>query len=107
MNSPRDRASDLQRLEEDIKKREQALRLRELEAEIDRPPLYQTVKHEQSEGKLQQWGRKLLLFGKFIAFVVAGIVVVRISTILAGIAIVGIIGFIGYKIFLEGDRNKD
>ncbi|MCP2728381.1 hypothetical protein [Limnofasciculus baicalensis] len=102
MNSPNDKEQELKRLEQEIKKREQALRLRELEAEINPPPLYQTVKHEQPEGKLQQWGRKLVLFGKFAAFVVVGYVVVRVSTVIAGLVIVGIIAFIGYKIFLEG-----
>lgn len=106
MNYPNDKEHELKRIEQDIKRREQDLRLRELEAEINPPPFHQTVKHEQPEGKLQGWGRKLVLFGKFAAFVVTGYVVVRISTIIAGLIIVGIIGFIGYKIFLEGDRKE-
>lgn len=97
---------ELQRKEQELKKREQALRLRELEAEINQPPLHRTVKQDQPEGKLQRWSRKMLLVGKFLAFVVTAYVVVRISTIIAGILIVSVIGFIGYKIFLEGDRTK-
>ena len=82
------------------------LRLRELEAEINQPPLYQTVKHEQPEGRLQLWKRKLIKFGKFIAFVVATVLVIRVSTAIAMIMIIGVIGFIGYKLFLEGDGKK-
>lgn len=106
MNSPNHKDHELQRREQELQKREQELRLRELEAEINQPPLYKTVKQEQQEGKLQRWGRKALLVGKFLAFVVGAYVVVRLSTIVAGMVIVGLIAFIGYKIFLDGDRNQ-
>ncbi|HBL13554.1 MAG TPA: hypothetical protein DD379_19585 [Cyanobacteria bacterium UBA11162] len=106
MNSPNDEHRELQRREQELQKREQELRLRELEAEINQPPLYKTVKHEQPESKLQRWGRKAILVGKFLAFVIVGYGVVKLGTIVASIAIVGAIAFIGYKIFLEGDRTR-
>jgi hypothetical protein len=106
MTSPNNEDRELQRREHDLIQRERELRLRELEAEINQPPLYQTVKHEQPEGKLQRWGRKLVMFGKFLAFVVAAVLVVRVSAAIATIMIIGVIGFIGYKLFLEGDGKK-
>lgn len=106
MTSPNNKNRELQRREHDLIQRERELRLRELEAEINQPPLYETVKHEQPEGKLQRWGRKLVMFGKFLAFVVGTVLVIRISTAIAMIMIIGVIGFIGYKLFLEGDGKK-
>ncbi len=107
MNSPNDKERELKRLEEDIKKREQALRLREMEAEINEPPLYKTVKHEQSEGKLQQWGRKLVMLGKFLAIVLVVVVTIQVGIKLAYALIIGAIAWVGYKIFFESDRTKD
>ena len=106
MTSPNNKDRELQRREHDLLQRERELRLRELEAEINQPPLYQTVKHEQPEGKLQRWGKKLVMMGKFLAFVVAAFLIVKISAQIASIMIIGVIGFIGYKLFLDGDRKK-
>ncbi|MEQ8962391.1 MAG: hypothetical protein RLP02_31440 [Coleofasciculus sp. C2-GNP5-27] len=106
MTSPNNKDRELQRREHDLIQRERELRLRELEAEINQPPLYQTVKHEQPEGRLQRWKRKLVMIGKFIVFVVGTVVVVRLSFAIAMIMIAGVIGFIGYKLFLEGDGKK-
>jgi hypothetical protein len=106
MNSPNDKEHELKRFEQEIRKREQALRLRELEAEINPPPLYQTVKHEQPEGKLQEWGKKFVKLGKFLGMVLVVVVTMQIGIKLAYVLVIGVISWVAYQIFFHEDRSK-
>lgn len=118
--STEEREQELRRWEERLRKREQELRLIELEREISppqheepptttEPPLHKTRKHEQSEGKLQVFGRKLVRYAKFGAFIVLGFTIIRLGIIL-GIwisyaAMLALIGWIGYETFLRDDKS--
>jgi hypothetical protein len=44
--------------------------------------------------------------GKFLAVVVAVVIAIRIATGLATVIMIGAVAWVGYKIFLEGDRSK-
>jgi Flp pilus assembly protein TadB len=107
MTSPGNRDEEIRRREKEIEERERALRLRELEAEINRPqpPLYETTKHQPSESSFQQWKRKLIRVGSFLGIVVGVVVAVRVASTLATVVMVGAIAFVIYKIFLD-DRSK-
>ncbi|MGK7872732.1 MAG: hypothetical protein AB4426_05285 [Xenococcaceae cyanobacterium] len=111
MNSHDDRDKELQRREKELQERERAIRLRELETEIygkeeaQELPLYQTTKHEPPEGLLKRWGRKLANIAKFAGIVIAVVVAVKIATWLAMTILVGAVGWVAYKIFLEKDES--
>ena len=113
MNSPDDQEKDFQRREQELQEREKAIRLRELEAEIyqqhqeNQPPLYETIQQKPSENKLRRWGRKLLRLAKFFGFVVIVLVAIKLAYWVAFGIMIGGIAWIGYKIFLEGDSDKD
>jgi hypothetical protein len=111
-----DREKELHAREKELQDREHALRLRELEAEIhnkysDRDaPYHQTQKYEPEEGSLQRGWKKLVKWAKFIGFVIVGIGVVwvgvQVGMFLTYALIASVVGFIGYKIFLEKDSSK-
>jgi hypothetical protein len=111
-----DRENKIQRREKELQERERAIRLRELEAEIygrDKNrdvPFYQTQKNEPTENSLKRGLKKLKKWSKFLGFVVVGFGVVYVG-IQVGIwltyaLIVSVIGFIGYKLFLEKDNSN-
>ena len=122
MNSFNHKEEELRRREKELEERERAIRLQELEAEINQvptaemsqsqqaggadPPLYETRKHQEPEGKLKQWQRKLINIGKFLGIVVVVVVTIRIAMWLAMAVMVGLIGWLGYKLFLEEDRSE-
>jgi hypothetical protein len=106
MNSQDDRENELQRRERELKAREHALRLRELETEVNQPPLYPTVKHQEPEKPVKPWYGKLVNLGKFLALIVAVVVGIKLATSLATVLIVGTGAWVGYKLFLESDRSK-
>jgi hypothetical protein len=106
MNSQDDQENELQRRERELQAREQAIRLREIEAQINQPPLLQTVKHREPERSLKPWYGKLVNVGKFLGIVVAVVIAIRIATGLATVIMIGAVAWVGYKIFLEGDRSK-
>jgi len=114
-----DKENELRRLEEELKRRETQLRLRELELEdqiqrlesskkqAEESSFYETKKYEPSERKLQVWGRKLIKIGKFSLFVFIGLAgvfaAIRLGVMLAYLALAGLIGWIGYEMFLKED----
>lgn len=111
-----DRENAIQRREQELQERERAIRLREIEAEIygrdkDRDaPFYQTQKNELEKSSLKRGLKKLKKWAKFLGFVVIGFGVVYVG-IQVGIwltyaLITGVIGFIGYKIFIEKEGDK-
>ncbi|MDY6938854.1 MAG: hypothetical protein SWY16_14420 [Cyanobacteriota bacterium] len=107
MATPEERERELERRERELREREQAIRLKELEEELSTPedtPYYTTQKHEPQEGKLKRWSRKLANIGKFLGIVVAVIVSLKIAAWLTSVIIVGGVGWVGYKLFLEDDR---
>lgn len=106
MSSPDDQETELQRLERQLKEREHALRLREIEAEINQPPLYETVKHKDVERAPKRWYGKIVPVAQFLGIVVAVVVAMRVAMALAYVVIVGAIAWVAYKLFLERDRSK-
>ena len=91
--------------EAELKEREIKIRMRELEAELEDPtPVQPTVKHK--EPLARPWYKGLPKIAKFGLIVVGVIVAVKVATWLAGMLLVFGIGWAGYKLFLEGDRNK-
>jgi hypothetical protein len=74
MTSPETPDEALRRREKELEERELALRMRELEAEINQPPLSQTVKHQPPETKLQRWKKQLIRVGTFLGVVVGVII---------------------------------
>lgn len=107
-----DKEQELKLRELELREREHALRLRELEAEIYQqstpadPPLYETRKDDKGKNSLERWMGKIVHIAKFVAFVVVGIVIIRIALWLSYLLIAGLIGFIGYKIFIE-DKGSE
>jgi hypothetical protein len=107
-----DREQDLQRREKELQEKEYAIRLRELEAEIytKEVPYYETQKAEPKEGALKRKFNKLVTWAKFTGFAIVGFAVVyvglQIGLILTYTLIATIVGFVGYKLFLEQDRSK-
>lgn len=110
MNPQNSKDEELRRREQELKDREHAIRLRELEAEITQPPPSPTVKHDRPEGRMQQKMRELVKAAKFVGLIAgAGIlfvIVFRVGTFLATAVILGIVGWVAYKLFFEGDRPK-
>jgi hypothetical protein len=105
MASQDDKEQELQRREAELRQRELEIRLRELDAEINPPPLYETVKHQEAERSIERWKRQLIQVGKFMGVVIAVIVAVRIASWLATIVMIGGIAWVVYQIFLA-DRPK-
>jgi Flp pilus assembly protein TadB len=106
MTSQNDRENEFQRLEREIQERERAIRLREIEAEINEPPLYKTQKHQPTQNSPQGLSGKLVNIGKFLVLVVAVAVSVKIATSLAMIILVGGVAWIAYKLFFESNHSK-
>lgn len=107
MNSQNDRENELARRERELQAREQAIRLQELEAEINQPWLSETVKHQQPKDSLKQWYGKLVNTAKFLGIVIAVVVAIRLAFWLATVIMIGGIAWMAYKIFWEGDRAKN
>jgi hypothetical protein len=101
-----DQHNEIQRLERELQERERKIRLRELEAEINQSPLYQTTKDKPSEKSLKQRYKTLVNVGKFLVLVVAVAVTFKIATTLASVILVGAVAWVAYKLFFEGKRSK-
>jgi len=110
MNPQNDKEEELRQREQELRDREMAIRLRELEAEISPPPVMPTVKHDRPESAMQQKMRNFMQTAKFIGLVAgAGIlfvIVFRVGTFLATFVIVGIIGWVVYKLFFDRDKTS-
>ena len=102
---------ELRQREQDLHRREQEIRLRELEAELHKPepPLHKTVKHDESKRKKKGRLRKVAKFAKYGAMVFGAFLIVRLATqlvfVLVPMIVVGLIAFIGYKLYLENDDD--
>ncbi|HEY9667692.1 MAG TPA: hypothetical protein V6C91_12860 [Coleofasciculaceae cyanobacterium] len=105
MNSQNDNENELRRLERELQERERAIRLREIEAEINQPPLHQTRKHQPPEKAQKLWYGKLVNIGKFLALIIAVAVSFKIAASLATIILVGGVAWVAYKLFFESDRS--
>ncbi|MEW5858084.1 MAG: hypothetical protein AB1861_11980 [Cyanobacteriota bacterium] len=106
MNSPDNKDNELQRREQELQERERANRLREIEAEINQPPLHQTTKHQDPQSSPQRWYKKLANVAKFLAIVVTVVVSIKLAATLSSVIIVGAVGWVAYKLFFEGERSK-
>jgi Flp pilus assembly protein TadB len=111
-----DKENALQRREQELQERERIVRLRELEAEIHSKsrdkeiPIHQTERLNSKENSLKRSWRKLITWAKFIGFVIVGIGVVwvgvQVGIFLTYALIASLVGFVGYKLFLEKDRSN-
>lgn len=101
MNSQYNPEEDLRRREKELQAREQALRLRELEADVNLPVLMPTHKHQEPEGKVQRWKRNAIVAAKFFGVVVAVFVAIQVASVLAGVALVGVVAWVIYKAYFE------
>ena len=96
---------ELKSREAELKEREIKIRMRELEAELeDSTPVQPTVKH--TEPLARPWYKRLPRIAKFGLIVVGVMVAVKIASWLATLLLLVGVGWAGYTLFLEGDRNK-
>jgi hypothetical protein len=105
MTPPETPDEAFRRREKELEERELALRMRELESEINQPPLHPTSKHQPPETKLQRWKKQATRIALFVGIVVGVIAVIRIAAVLSSIVLVGAIAFVIYKLVLE-NRTK-
>jgi hypothetical protein len=105
MASQDDKERELQRREAELRKRELEIRLRELESEVNPPPLYETIKHQEPEKPIERWKRQIVQVSKFMGIVIAVLVAIRIASWLATIVMIGGIAWVAYQIFVA-DRPK-
>jgi hypothetical protein len=107
MTSENNREKELEHRERILREREVELRLREMETNIhaNDAAFHQTVKH-QPENTQKPWMKKLILGGKLFALGVVALVAVRIASVLAGFIIVGALGWVSYKLFLESKKTN-
>ena len=116
MTESNNREQQTKRKEEELQAKEREIRLRELEIEVNQQyrklensqsevSLHRIEKHNKSGNKLKKISKKIVKFAQFICFVVVGFSLVRfgwlIGVWLTHIAIITIIAFIGYQIFLN------
>jgi uncharacterized membrane protein YdbT with pleckstrin-like domain len=107
MGSQDDKEQELQRREVELRKRELEIRLRELDAEINPPPLYETVRHQEPEKSTKRWLRQMAQVSKFMGVVVAVIVAIKIASWLATIVMIGGVAWVAYQIFLANDSTTE
>lgn len=105
MNSQDDQDKELRRREQELQERETAIRLRELESEINskQPPLHQTVRHHSKARK--PWYKKVVMAGKLFVLLVTTIAIVKLASWLAGIIIPSVLVWVAYKLFLDSGNN--
>ena len=104
MKSPEDKYKDIERIERQLREKETELRLQKLETEINaKDANYKTVKHqpETSEAMRQ---KKVVLGLKLFAIAVVAIVAVKVASVVACIVIVGLLSFVGYKLFFSSKK---
>lgn len=93
---------ELRQREADLKEREIKLRMRELESEIEATtPSKPAVQRQNPLGLLTRLPKVVQL----VLLVVGVILAIRIAAVLAGVFILFVIGWVGYKLFLERDRT--
>ncbi len=114
---------ELQRRERELQDREAAIRLRELEAEINQlPPASGSSGSSGSPGSSRSSGsttalapsprtptplvRKIINAAKFLGVVVVAVVAVRIVSWAASLVIIGGIAWLAYQIFFADKPEK-
>jgi hypothetical protein len=107
MTSQNDRHEELEQRERQLREKEVELRLREMEQQISASdvPLYKTVKHQREKSQ-KPWMKKLILGGKLFAVSVAALVAVRIASVLAGVVIIVVLGWVSYQLFFASPKNN-
>lgn len=93
---------ELRRREADLRQREINVRMRELESEIE---LAKPSKPKAKGNGIPSFGKRLPKIVQFGLLVIGVILAIRIAAALAGVFILLVIGWVGYKVFLERDRN--
>ena len=109
MTNPDEKSKEIRQREQELEERERAIRLRELESEIYQqdPPLYYPKPDKNKPSKLKRWYRKAINIAKFAGFVMLGIAAVQLGAWIAGVAIVGGLGWFGYKLFLDSKGEDE
>lgn len=104
MKSPEDKYQDIERIERQLREKETELRLQNKIGEINAQDAnYKTVKH-QPEASETVRQKKVVLGLKLFAIAVVAIVAVKVASVLAGIVIVGLLTFVGYKLFFSSKK---
>ncbi|KGF72142.1 hypothetical protein DO97_11960 [Neosynechococcus sphagnicola sy1] len=103
MSAPNPQEDELHRREQELAARERALRLRELEQEINHrsPPPRSLNPGAFSPRALS---RTLVKWATFFAIVVAVVVAIRVAAWLTHIVLVLVVAWVVYKLFFQGDR---
>lgn len=107
MTSQSDRHQELEQRERILRQKEVELRLREIEQQISPKeiPVQKTVKH-QSPDTPKPWMKKVILGGKLFALSVAALVAVRIASVLAGVVIIAVLGWVSYQLFFASRKKN-
>jgi len=104
---------DYQHRETELKEREQALRLREIEAElaqkreVEIEPATETVRMQSRETPLSRWRRKLSVAAKLFVILVIAIAGITLGKWIAMAVVIGSIGWLTYKAFFDGDSPRE
>lgn len=107
MGSQEERENELRRREQELHEQEAALRLRELEDELStkQPKFYQPIRERpERAGKISH--EKVVLAGKLFVLVVATIICVKVSVLLADFLIIATVGWIAYKLFFDSKNSN-
>jgi ferric-dicitrate binding protein FerR (iron transport regulator) len=113
MDSQNTKDEKLRRRGKELQEQEHALRLRELEVEINQQtlttqlPISPTTKHQEPETIIRRRYRQARTVAKFLGIVVAVVVAVRIATWLATAILVGGIAWFAYTIFFESNASDE
>lgn len=104
---------DYQRRETELKEREQALRLREIEAELTQTrqgeldPATETIRMQSRETSLSRWRRKLSLGAKLFVILVVAIAGINLGKWIAMAVVIGGVGWLTYKAFFAGETPRE
>ncbi len=93
---------ELRQKEAELREREIYVRMRELESEIEtKTPSKPAVQRQNPLSLVTRLPKVVQL----VLLVVGVILAIRVATVLAGVFILFVIGWVGYKLFLERDRT--
>ncbi len=99
--------------EAELQEREQALRLREIEAELTQKreaeieQNTETVRMQSRQTALGRWRRKFSVAAKLFVLFVVAIVGITLGKWIAIAVVVGAVGWLGYKAFFDGDMPRE
>ncbi|MBT9313464.1 hypothetical protein [Leptothoe kymatousa] len=102
MNPDQSREEEFRQRETELRDREIKVRMQELESEIETTTTGKPVRQRRHAfsllSHLPRWAQLILLF-------IGMILAIRIASALAGVFILFVIGWVGYKLFFERDAN--